>query len=112
MNVTETSDAITAQFNNRKLLNDQTLEQTGELLFRLADRLQKRKLVLDFAQVEYLQSSVLGKLVTLSKKVAAAGGRLVVKNVHPKVHAVFTLTKLDQVFELENIQTDDTEKAT
>ncbi|NJS35896.1 MAG: STAS domain-containing protein [Brachymonas sp.] len=61
-------------------------------------RLKKRKLVLNFSNVEYMSSAALGKFITLNKKVQAAGGRLILCNISPAIYEVFEITKLDKLF--------------
>src|SRR5438552_1674659 len=98
LDVVETDAAILVCFLVRKILNDDKMEAIAEELFRLADTLAGRDLRLDFANVEYVQSSVLGKLVTLHKKVSAAGRRLILSNINPSVDKVFTVTRLEKIF--------------
>jgi anti-sigma B factor antagonist len=37
-------------------------------------------------------------LVTLNKKIKAAGGKLVLCNIDPQIREVFEITKLDKLF--------------
>ena len=98
LEVVESSDAITARFMDRTILNDQKMDTTATELFRLADTLAGRELRLDFAKVEYVQSSVLGKLVHLHKKVIGDGNRLVLCCLNPAVFKVFAVTRLERIF--------------
>jgi anti-anti-sigma factor len=56
--------------------------------------------VLDFGGVEYLSSIELGRLLVRSRKVAAEGGRLVLRNVAPQVYEIIKITKLEKNFEI------------
>ena len=51
-------------------------------------------LLLDFAHVEYLNSSELGTLINLHKKLRASGGRLTLFNLSADVYEVFAVTRL------------------
>ncbi len=95
------NEAIVVRFVDRKVLNDHKMELMAEELFALAATLGPRELRLDFGNVEYLQSSVLGKLITLNKKVTAGGGRLVLCNINDDVYKAFTVTSLDKMFTVE-----------
>ena len=55
-------------------------------------------LLLNFGNVEYMSSAALGKLITLNKKVQAAGGKLILCNIDPQIREVFEITKLDKLF--------------
>ena len=101
LEVFETTDAILVRFIDHKVLNDDKLEGMAKDISRLADTLNRRELRIDFGNVEYLQSSVLGKLVALGKKVGAAGGRLVLCNISDDVYRAFSVTRLDQLFVIE-----------
>ena len=104
LEVTEINDVIVVRFADRQVLNDHKMELMATELFALADTLGPRELRLDFGSVEYLQSSVLGKLITLSKKVSAGGGRLVLCNIHDDVYKAFTVTSLDKMFTIERLK--------
>ena len=57
-------------------------------------------LLLDFTHVESLNSTELGTLITLHKRVAAAGGRLTLFNLSADVFRLFTITRLDTYLEI------------
>src|SRR5205809_6794980 len=106
LDVFETTDAILVRFIDHKVLNDDKLEGMAQEISRLADTLNGRELRLDFGNVEYLQSSVLGKLVALNKKVTAAGGRLVLCNIRNDVYKAFSVTSLDRMFVIERTKSE------
>ena len=58
------------------------------------------RLVVDLADVEFIDSTGLGVLVTTLKHVREASGSLDVVVAAPRVHKVFTLTGLDVVIPL------------
>jgi anti-anti-sigma factor len=51
--------------------------------------------------VKYLTSSVLGKLVSLHKRVKHAGGHFQVVNLGPEVYEIFKATRLDTFIDLQ-----------
>jgi anti-anti-sigma factor len=61
------------------------------------NRLGACHLLLDFTNVEYLNSLELGTLVTLHKRMKAAGGRLTLFNLNAQVYEIFTMTHLQTV---------------
>src|SRR5258708_6808829 len=109
LDVTETNDAVVVRFLSRKVLNDDRLEGMAQELFNLADKLGARALRLDFTNVEYLQSSVLGKLISLNKKAASSGGRLILANVRDDVYKAFTVASLDKMFVIERVPSSEPE---
>ena len=59
-----------------------------------------RKFVIDFAQTGYIDSSGLGVLVSLAKKVREQGGDLRLAGLNDDLRTLFELTKLDTLFTL------------
>ena len=57
-----------------------------------------RKFVIDFSQAGYIDSSGLGVLVSLSKKIREPGGDLRLAGLNEDLQTLFELTKLDTLF--------------
>jgi anti-sigma B factor antagonist len=98
LEVEDLGDVTVVSFTDRKILDEQNIQVIGEQLFGLVDDLGRKKLLLNFGNVEYMSSAALGKLITLNKKVQAAGGRLVLCKIDPQIREVFEITKLDKLF--------------
>src|ERR671922_473412 len=90
----EIGDVTVVSFMDRKILDEQNIQVIGEQLFSLVDESGRKKLLLNFANVEHLSSAALGKLITLNKKLQQAGGRLVLCNIRPEILEVFQITQL------------------
>jgi anti-sigma B factor antagonist len=99
-------DVTVVNFVDRKILDEQNIQVIGEQLFGLVDQDGLRKIVLNFRNVEYLSSAALGKLITLNKKLQAAGGRLVLCNIGSQIFEVFEITKLDKFFNIRKEEQD------
>jgi len=59
-----------------------------------------RKFVIDFSETGYIDSSGLGVLVSLSKKIREKGGELRLSNLNEDLRTLFELTKLDTLFRI------------
>lgn len=57
-----------------------------------------RKFVIDFTRTGYIDSSGLGVLVSLSKKIREQGGELRLAGLNEDLQTLFELTKLDTLF--------------
>lgn len=57
-----------------------------------------RKFLIDCSQTGYIDSSGLGALVSLSKKVREVQGELRISGLNEDLRALFELTKLDTLF--------------
>jgi anti-anti-sigma factor len=58
----------------------------------------ERKLLVDFSKTGYIDSSGLGALVSISKKVREQGGELRLAGLNEDLRSLFELTKLDTLF--------------
>jgi anti-sigma B factor antagonist len=76
---------------NRNELKEKVLEalDSGEAKF-----------VLDFTSTGYIDSSGLGVLVSVSKKIREAGGDLRLAGLNEDLRMLFELTKLDTLFKI------------
>jgi anti-anti-sigma factor len=57
-----------------------------------------RSLMIDLAEVSYMDSSGVGTLVYVKREVEQAGGRLVLVGPQPRVLSVLEITHLDKFF--------------
>ena len=59
-----------------------------------------RKVLVDFEKATYIDSSGLGVLVSLAKKIRELGGDLRLANLNDDLQTLFELTKLDTLFQI------------
>jgi anti-sigma B factor antagonist len=57
-------------------------------------------LIVQLAQVRFIDSSGLGALLSGHKQAALHGGKLVLVNIQPPVLSMFEITRLNRVFEI------------
>jgi anti-sigma B factor antagonist len=78
---------------NRQELKQKVLDSidTGE-----------RKFLIDFTRTGYIDSSGLGVLVSLSKKIRDEGGDLKLAGLNEDLRTLFELTKLDTLFSISD----------
>ena len=97
----ESIEGVTvARLLEKKILDEANIEALGQEMFAMVDKDGHNKIILDFSIVEYLSSAALGKLITMQKKVAAAGGKVTLCNIQRDILDVFKITKLDRVLTL------------
>jgi len=104
LDIEEINDVTVARFVDRKILDEANIQIIGNQLFGMVDSDDRKKIVLDFANVEYLSSAALGKLITLDKKVKAAKGKLRLCNIRPDIYEVFAITRLNKLFDIRETQ--------
>lgn len=99
-------DVTVVRFLDRKILDAAKIQEMGEELFSLVGQEDRKKMLLNFANVEFLSSAALNKLIILEKKVKADEGRLVFTDLRPEIHEVFVITRLTQLFEIKETEAD------
>jgi anti-sigma B factor antagonist len=100
--VTEAGEVTVVRLVDRRLMDEPSVQELARELFRLVDVEKRGSLLLNFSAVDYLSSGVLGKLITLEKKLRAAGGKLTLTNLRPEIREVFAMTRLDQLFDIRD----------
>ena len=101
LEVEDIGEVTVVNFTDRKILDEQNIQVIGEQLFSLVDESGRKKILLNFGNVEYLSSAALGKLITLNKKVQGVGGKLILCNIAPQIYEVFEITKLNKIFNIQ-----------
>jgi len=81
-----------------------TVGNRGELKETVLEQLAGggRAFVIDFAKTGYIDSSGLGVLVTLSKRIRETGGTLRLAGLNQDLRALFELTRLDTLFQISD----------
>ena len=79
-----------------------------ELKQKILDALEggDRKFLIDFTRTGYIDSSGLGVLVSLSKKIRDEGGELRLAGLNEDLRTLFELTKLDTLFAISDTAND------
>jgi anti-sigma B factor antagonist len=72
-------------------------QELKELVQAVLDQ-GERRLLIDFSRTGYIDSSGLGALVSISKKIREAGGELRLSGLNEDLRSLFELTKLDTLF--------------
>ena len=57
-------------------------------------------LILDFINVQFLSSAMLGLLIRVSKRVYQRDGQLRLCNISPKIYEIFKITRLTKIFDI------------
>jgi anti-sigma B factor antagonist len=106
IDVSKVGEVTVVKFVDKKILDEASIQELGIELFSLVEHDNRKSVLLNFSNVEFLSSAALGKLITLDRKVKAAKGRLKMSNIRPEIFEVFQITKLNKVFD---IRTDEVE---
>jgi anti-sigma B factor antagonist len=83
-----------------KILDNTALDEIRTELLQLVGNVPAPDVLLDFANVEFMSSAMLGLLGQIHRKVGAAKGRLKMCGIRPEILTVFKLTNLDKLFSI------------
>ena len=87
--------------NNIKIENALDVKRLLIKKLEEAKKESEKTLVIDFNQVNFIDSTGLGILVSIHKRSIEQGVQLILKNISPMVYDVFEITMLDEVFKIE-----------
>jgi len=104
--VTEVQGVTTVSFRNPSILDAHAIDTIGEELYALVDRQAKRKVLLDFSQVNFLSSKMMGVLLALHGKAAKIKGKVVICSLQPNLFEAFRIMQLDKLLSFAKTEAD------
>lgn len=97
INVVDRAGDRIVSFRSKRLIDEMTIRDLGRDLLALAEG-ETGRLILNFQGVETIASTMLGKLITLDRKLRERGQRLVLCRLEPSLQDVFRVSNLDAFF--------------
>ena len=94
----EQGDVLIVGFKMKMLNDEENIEQLGQELFSLVEQYNRLKIALDMSNVDYLTSSVIGKLITLHRKLHRCQGKMALFGLTEGVGAILSTSKLLSYF--------------
>lgn len=93
-------NAAVVTFTDERILEEEDIRALKEAIMSLIDQAGRINMILDFRNVRFLSSAVLGLLVRVSKKIYESGGSLKLCNIDRKIQEVFRITRLNRIFDI------------
>ena len=93
-------DVHMVAFKDSKILDDVVLDEIRQELAQVIGKASGPDMLLDFANVEFMSSAMLGLLGQLHRKISAGHGRLKMCGIRPEIMQVFKITSLDKLFSI------------
>lgn len=90
----EVGDVTVVRFLDSKIIEDINIQEIGAELFALVETEQRKKILINFAGVDFFNSCALGKCMELATKAAYHGVILKMSNIRPEILEVFLITRL------------------
>lgn len=104
--VSDSANISVVRFQDQKIIDPEAIQELGQELFDLVERDDRKKIILNFGNVEFLSSAALGKLITFEKKAKRNDTQLILSNISPEIFQVFAITNLDKLFTIKDTEAD------
>lgn len=98
--VDELGDVVIVQFAEKKIIDELIIQEIASELIGLVEQ-GRKKIILNFSNVEFLSSAALGKLILMDKKAKETGGEVKLCEINSDIYPVFQITKLDVRFDIK-----------
>jgi anti-sigma B factor antagonist len=103
--VQEIEHFTVVEFKTASLMDTTALEEIGAAVYRLVDEEDKRKIILDFSEVEFLSSQAIGIILKMKKKLdALPHSALILCGVGPKLMQLIKITNLHKILQIKPSQ--------
>ena len=94
-------DVLVVYFTEARILDEATIAKIGEDLEAMVIKASENgKLLLNFQEVRFMSSAMLGKIVKLNKKCKAEETKLKLCNISKDIMEVFTLMRLNKILDI------------
>jgi anti-sigma B factor antagonist len=93
-------NATIVTFTDEKILEEKDVQALQESIMSVIEQAERINLILDFCNVRFLSSAVLGLLIRISKKVYERDGQLKLCSINPKIYKIFKITRLTKIFDM------------
>jgi anti-sigma B factor antagonist len=98
LDVSSEADVLIVSLRQTSIEGITGVENVADTLRSMIRDTQSRKLVIDFSQVRFFSSQMLGLLVDLWRRMKDVGGSLTISGIDPQLTRVFRITHLDKLF--------------
>ena len=99
----EKHGVLIVYFADARLMAERKVQEVGKDLMVAADRAcLSKKMLVNFQGVQFMSSSMIGKLVMLRKRAAKDGISLKLCNITSNIMEVFKITRLNKLFDIDD----------
>ncbi len=100
ISVEYSENATIVSFTGEKILEETDIQALQESIMSVVEQAEHINLILDFGNVRFLSSAVLGLLIRVSKRIYERNGQLKLCNISPKIYEIFKITRLNKIFDI------------
>jgi anti-sigma B factor antagonist len=93
-------DVTIVTFTDERIVDEEQIRELQKSFGPIIEKNQDKELILNFINVKFMTSALLGLLVRIHKKICELGGRLRLSNLDPNLRKVFEITQLTKIFKI------------
>ena len=94
------TDVTIVTFTEERIVDEEQIRELQESFEPIIEKNQDKELILNFINVKFMTSALLGLLVRIHKNVCELDGHLRLSNLDSNLRKVFEITQLTKVFEI------------
>jgi anti-sigma B factor antagonist len=100
LNTQTHGDVLVVYFTDSRMLDDPRIQQIGTELTAVVERCETGKLLLNFEEVKFMSSAMLGKIMLVQKKCKQGDVKLKLCNISGDIMEVFKMMRLHKVLDI------------
>ena len=100
LRIRKQDSVVQIEFIDRNILDEGNIQMISEEISRLIDAEASPKLLISFANVDYLSLAALGAMITINNKIRQKNGQLRLASIDPQIYEVFVITRLNKLFQI------------
>lgn len=97
-------DVTIISLTRKRILDSSDIEAIENSIIPVVEQARPINLVLDFSEVEFLSSAMLGVLIRISRRVYESNGKLAFCCINSKIFQIFKITRLNKIFDIYDNQ--------
>ncbi len=100
LEIKDMKNVTVISFLDVAILDETSIKELGDEMEEVVKSKEEINLVVNFTNVDYLSSAVLGRLVKVFKMVRKQKGKMKLCGIKSSILQVFKITRLDKMFEI------------
>ena len=92
------NDIVVIVFEAASITDVEQITAASEQAAKFIEENQPKRIIVDFGQVKFFSSQVLGMLLAIRSKLKDYDGQVVISSINPQLYRVFKITSLDKIF--------------
>ena len=91
-------DVVVVLFKSAQVCDAEGIAAASGQIYDYIEKNNPKLMVVDFEQVKFFSSQILGLLLNIRNRLTVYGGELLISAINPQLYRVFRITNLDKIF--------------